>query len=824
MIWCLTVAVLLVVIGVLGVLPSSDLELGAIRAYTDGFYVVSILLLGRAFLYYKCVQWAQKTHRLVRTLSLFGVALMASVLLGLFMLRTVAVYTEFEQSVPKQSYTVQAQVHIDEISDSIYDPLLSSDYRQKATITDIKLVDNHHKYASSAKAVVNPFGVQADTPKIELPQSMTVLLSASANSKQELSRLGDLVPSSRVSMTLVLSPAKPSSEAQGFDGYRWLRTRHIHANAKILSIDSPTVIYPPANISVYLQTLRQNLREHFYQNWHTLSNDSRQAKAVSLSLLTGDRALISRDIKQLYQFAGISHLLAISGSHVVFLALILAWLTTFVLDKTKPSTYQYITKQTISSWVMVISALLYALFTGFDVPAVRTVYMLLAFVLVRQLALPVSNLTVLVVVALLMVWLDPFVVWQAGFYLSFVAVLLLVRYEGQNVSTHDIPWRQKLLELVKLQTWLFMAMLPISIWIFGKVSLWGLLVNLFAVGLFGMVVVPINLLAGVIFVLMPWLADVLWSLGSGILWLLHAWLGVLASLGNDVWLYNSMGAMGLVLGVLALLPFVLPVLKKRLSALPVLVLMGLLFIKTADFSINVLPSSDGQVSQILLRQAGADPDSVSAEANWLVLSDLGSRLTADRLASELIDNLKKHRVRHLTGVVVQTPSAKLAEVAQQISEHIPIYHRWQAGQVASVASCTAGKTWQGEGLSVQALTGWTQIKDEHVWGCALVFESIYAPNIQGVIDDVDDGRSFVAGDKDTAHRVLVAAIDQSKAWELYALMCHATDPVDVWLTHSGSPLSKPILELFEPKVVLFSDPDSKQNRQKIHQMLTATSF
>lgn len=832
MIWCLALAVVIAVIGVLGVLPSSDLNLTATFWSNDYlFLIMSILLVGCAFLYQKFWQIVQTTNQLGRILSFsFGV-LVGVLILGFFVFRAMIVFMQFEQDVPQNSHTIQAVVNVDEISDSVYDNLLVTDYRQKATISNIKLVDNAHKYADNAKTITNPFGiVTSDVQQVKLPTTMTVLLSASAKSKQELSALQKLTPNTSVQMTLLISAVDKNQAAGGFDGYQWLRTRHIHANAKILSIDTPVSQQHDSDVVVFLQTLRQKLREHFYQNWHTLTDEERQAKAVSLSLLTGDRALITRETKQLYQFAGISHLLAISGSHVVFLALILAWLTTFITDKLKPTIYQYLSKTTLRPWVMLGAALLYALFTGFDVPAVRTVYMLLALVIVRQLALPISNLSVLAIVALLMIWLDPFVVWQAGFYLSFVAVLLLMRYDTQTLPTkNESTISQKIIALIKLQIWLFVAMLPISVWIFGKVSLWGLLVNIFAIGLFGMVIVPLNLLAGVIFAIVPFLADLLWRISSGILWSLHHLLAWLESISGDIWLYNTTGFLGVALCMMALVPFILPIINKRFALVPMMVFAFLLTANNEHpLLVDALPINDNQLSQVLLRQADADPHSVNAQANWLILSDFGSRMTADRFASQLIDVLKQQGVNHLTGVVVQTPSAMLSQALQQVHQRIPIYHYWQAGKTTSILPslpCVADRTWQGNGLSVKAITGWTQISDSNVWDCAVVVDSIYAPRIQGVINDNDDSQSFIGNTQtDKSYRMMVGTIHQQKTWELYALMCHTPTKIDVWLTHTKSPLYSPIISQFSPETILFTDKDSAQNRQKAHQLLSALIF
>ncbi|MFP3355332.1 ComEC/Rec2 family competence protein, partial [Pseudoalteromonas sp. SIMBA_153] len=46
---------------------------------------------------------------------------------------------------------------------------------------------------------------------------------------------------------------------------------------------------------------------------------------------------------------------------------------------------------------------------------------------------------------------------------------------------------QTIKRVFKLQFWLFLTLLPVTLLLFGKASLWGLFINLFAIGLFGWV-------------------------------------------------------------------------------------------------------------------------------------------------------------------------------------------------------------------------------------------------------------------------------------------------------------------------------------------------
>ena len=61
----------------------------------------------------------------------------------------------------------------------------------------------------------------------------------------------------------------------------------------------------------------------------------------------------------------------------------------------------------------------------------------------RLSLLPVSTMRVLLALAVLMAWCDPYVLWQAGYWLSFVAVALLLEYEDRSHHPHIRPARRQ---------------------------------------------------------------------------------------------------------------------------------------------------------------------------------------------------------------------------------------------------------------------------------------------------------------------------------------------------------------------------------------------
>lgn len=740
-------------------------------------------------------------------------------LLLIFTLRTLMVQGEFAKQVPSQRMIISATASIHEISDGIYDPLTNSSYRQVAVLSDIRPSDAP-KQTKRAIDVQNPFAVpsdnlnnsNADTTQVANPladlEGMTVLLRATpAKSEFTADDFAKLTPATQVPVVLMITPPK---RTQGFDVEQWLQTRHIHAQAQILQIGTaePMTQNLPLSTQLWhrLQQLRGELRAHFYRDWQALSGDEQQARAVTLSLLTGDRALIDKPTKDLYMLAGISHLLAISGTHVLFLAMILSAVVLKIIDAIKPMLYQRIQKQHISMAVMLSASVLYALFTGFDVPAMRTVYLLAMMFAVQLLLLPIGRISALMAVMLLMIFSDPFVLWQAGFWLSCVAVLLLMRYQSSDelgMMTHSAGVLN-IIELLRLQGWLFITMLPMTVWLFGKVSLWGLVVNLFAIGFFGVLIVPLNLLAGVFYLVLPSMADMLWGVSSWLILQLHLLLDFSLSMSTGGWLYAPFGFAGFLLLFLATALWVMPrILPRSVAILPlVLLIFVMMKPKPQSLQFTTLPSAPN-ISQTLISFYGQN-----TPQHWLVLADIGGKKLSEAQTDLLIAALHRQGVRRLNGVIVQTPSGAFVPLVVQLREQMGVDLYWQAGKLNTddkviAQPCQADQHYQKDGLSIRALTGWQQIDDERVWACALEFSSDAAVmmNAQSSADDAD------LPNVSKPNRLIIAQSDSALLWQLWAMLCK-TQTVDfsdaIWLTHSRAQ-SPEMLESTPPAQLHFVD-------------------
>ena len=847
-------------------------------------------------------------------------------------LQALVAHQQAETTKITDSIRVQALVRIEGISDSVYDASTDSGYRQVAVVTHLMplvaeltpqdLADSTRNYSKEENNSLSKSYSDNFEKKPNNHIEYRVLLNAypkNTSNNDSFSNLNDLQPGDELFMSLALVPLSTSKQAisnpSGFDGYRWLRGRHIDGVANILAVSPLTVsksnndkaLQQASTSDSYFQRFRTRidigrwqLRDHFYRDWPAQTTAEQQARAVTLSLLTGDRSLINRDTKDLYQLAGISHLLAISGTHVLFLAIVLGGAVVLLFNRLCPVVYRYMPRWQVRWWVMIGAAFIYALFTGFDVPAARTAWMLLAIGLVRLTLLPISTMRVLLALAVLMAWQDPYVLWQAGYWLSFIAVALLLKYEdtsyqrttealrssydehrskGNRVLYHALRAGRR---MFKLQFWLFLTLLPITLLLFGKASLWGLIVNLFAIGLFGWVIVPLNLLAGLFYLLSPTIADSIWSLVSAIVGNLHELIGWLTSLPalTDAWLYTPVNMAILLMVLLSIVPWLLPrgLLSRWLALPPLTLLMMTVYANQQSMitmpTLYILPTGDPYISAALLQfplhnqsvSNSKDRSSLAKDnTSWLFLADhrptatrtMPSNLTADKLSVSLEQQLGSLSVDKLEGIIVQSSSTVLTDTLNaseqnmvvsaknsellplavaQLNQQLAVSQYWQAGrserwsafqQASKIAAqskgktnisaqgCEQGKTWQvaSGDVSIQAMTGWSEIGDTSVWDCTIAIDSsvpiqVLRYNAADPLKSLSvNSQTKIADNQlDTDHknlslsRLVLDTDTHPRVWQMWSLLCSADSNNDsmrfkniTWLGHSASQLTTDVI-------------------------------
>lgn len=138
--------------------------------------------------------------------------------------------------------------------------------------------------------------------------------------------------------------------------------------------------------------------------------------ALAQGILLGIRENIPQPVKEDFVRTGTAHLLAISGLHLGIVAGIMLSLGIWLLGRRY---YLYV-------WLALAAIWLYALLTGLHPPVVRGAIMASLFLTAELLGRQRSAITALTFAAAVMVGLSPYILDDAAFQLSFLAMAGLV--------------------------------------------------------------------------------------------------------------------------------------------------------------------------------------------------------------------------------------------------------------------------------------------------------------------------------------------------------------------------------------------------------------
>ncbi len=332
----------------------------------------------------------------------------------------------------------------------------------------------------------------------------------------------------------------------GFDYELWMWTHGLQAAGYVRN---PPGGAPPSRLGQSwwhpIELARQRVRERIT----TRLGRERQAGWIT-ALVTGDQNAIERTDWDVFRATGVAHLMAISGLHVTMFAW-LAGVVAGALWRRSARCCLAFPAPHAALLAGLLLATLYALFSGWGVPARRTIWMLAWICLLRlsgrRWPWPVVWLTAAVLVLLL----DPWAWMQAGFWLSFVAVGVLFASGTPSDRVAPAGVAGRLLAMLREQSVITLALTPLVLLLFGQVSLVGFVANLLAIPWVTLLVTPLAM-AGVV-----WAP--LWDLAAAAVGFLAAWLQWLAQLRFAIltlaiapWWLGTVGVIGGVLLVLRL--------------------------------------------------------------------------------------------------------------------------------------------------------------------------------------------------------------------------------------------------------------------------------
>jgi competence protein ComEC len=525
-------------------------------------------------------------------------------------------------------------------------------------------------------------------------------------------------------LTVQLERPHGLANPHAFDLELWLFERGLGATGQVLADSHRTADVPSA---APVDRWRQSLRDEILR----AVADPTSAGLLA-ALAVGDQAAIPRDDWATFRVTGVAHLVSISGLHVTLFAVLAAGLVRRLWRHWPPAVH-FCPAPQAARWCGLFCAMAYALLAGWGVPAQRTVWMLAVVAVLgswgRRWPWPMIWLTAGSVVLVT----DPWALLQPGFWLSFVAVGVLmasqpaggvpahaeVSGEGALVaspcdgaagrpSSSRRPPSTRLLRMMHglraamaTQRVATIGLAPLSLIFFQQVSLVGVVANALAIPVVSFVITPLALLG------VAW--PPLWTLAGWVISVLMAALEWLAAWPWAQWTAAAAPLWAMAAGLAGAVLLVLP-LPWRLRLAALLALPPILHpipARPQPGHFEVVAADVGQGSAVLVRTA-----------RHLLVFDAGPRFGAHSDAGErvLVPLLRAlgepviHRLvlshrdsDHTAGAARLAAELRVESTMGSLEDEHPLR---LVGR--SFEPCQAGQRWRWDGVEFEMLHPWAE--------------------------------------------------------------------------------------------------------------------
>lgn len=232
------------------------------------------------------------------------------------------------------------------------------------------------------------------------------------------------------------------------------------------------------------QSFKDIIKNSTYQN--LISNLNYDNANISYAILFGDKQGLSQDLSDMFSYAGISHILAVSGLHIGVLVSAIM----FILKKIKMNKF-------VRLGILSAILIFYSYLCSFTPSVCRASIMAIVLSLCDIYLIEYDSLSSLSIAGLIILAFNPFALFTVSFQLSFLCIFAIISLA---------PTLSKMLEKIKLPKVLAsslalsiatnLAILPVGFNNFAKVSLLGIITNIFVLPIFSITYV---LLFGVAF-------------------------------------------------------------------------------------------------------------------------------------------------------------------------------------------------------------------------------------------------------------------------------------------------------------------------------------
>jgi len=332
-----------------------------------------------------------------------------------------------------------------------------ADFYQTNIVEPIKEKANSYQLTLSIKASYKDYNWNSSNGK--------VLVYIEKDSLSSNLKLGD-----NLLIKGVLKDIEPPKNPNEFDYKQYLHNRSIYQQGYLKHDEWVYLESKPRGIDEFANEARQFLLFTLKENG--VEGDQ---FAIASALILGNKDELDFEVKQSYATAGAMHVLAVSGLHVGIIFLILNTLFS-VLDKSR--------KGRISKAIVLLICLwIYALITGLSPSVLRASTMFSFLIIGTVLNRKSSIYNTLAASAFFLLIINPNLLFEVGFQLSYVAVLGIVYLQPLIYKRIYTKWwlLDKIWAITAVSIAAQIATLPLTLYYFNQFPVYFMLSNLIVI-------------------------------------------------------------------------------------------------------------------------------------------------------------------------------------------------------------------------------------------------------------------------------------------------------------------------------------------------------
>ena len=268
-----------------------------------------------------------------------------------------------------------------------------------------------------------------------------------------------------VKINATYSEAKKQRNFKGFDYNIYLKSKNIHGIYKatyIRKIGKSEKI--KIKIAKFMNDVRQKMTA-IYKN-----NFSKDNLAVLEGLTIGDKSDINETITENFRNANLSHVLAISGAHLSYIILGIS----LIMKKLK--------NKRLSQFITIVCVMFFVVLTGMSASVTRAGLMCIIPIIASILKRKNDFYTTMCLSILIQIFINPYVIFDIGFILSYAGVLgIVIFYKTIYMKIH--------LKITSVAISANIVLIPIMAYYFNTISISFLFSNFIASIVLGPIII-----------------------------------------------------------------------------------------------------------------------------------------------------------------------------------------------------------------------------------------------------------------------------------------------------------------------------------------------